>query len=274
MIFKDDIGFPVNETLDGMDSSVRAGIMGTFFPMFKLLNPVSDLLGKYEAELPDTLGGLRVKWLPHNKTGVLLRHPTHVPSNNPKNFTRDQMMCLISALPPEINRRVFWATLKRGFFAQNTERDVVGSKKMRRPHSFYKDSRPSTRTEPMKFNWKGMKFENQIPIAVGEEIETRLFDWADPLLPHHVCHLILCARLYAFYPLFLIGWPLLALSCIFNSKELDSEQNQLQCMIFRAGPFFVWLYKKFGTNWKSQTRYYWDKKHEPEYADAIIAALT
>ena len=48
MIFKDKYGYPVNETLDGMDSAMRAGVMGTFFPLLKLVNPVSDLIKNYE----------------------------------------------------------------------------------------------------------------------------------------------------------------------------------------------------------------------------------
>jgi hypothetical protein len=224
MIFRDKNGFPVDQTKDGGDSAMRAGILG-LFSMYFNQPPYENNQIWYENQ------------------GLMVRHPFDVPWNNSRNFTRDQMMCLISIMPKYVAKRVFWATIKRGFFSQNTERDYVGSKKYPWPHSFIND--------------KGQK-------------ETRLFDWADPLFPHHVGHIALCTGSPWLYPLFLLGVPLLALSCIFNQ---GGEQNQLQCMVKVAGPWWVKFYKYCYRHWEMDTRRYWDSRNESEYAEMIIEGL-
>jgi hypothetical protein len=222
MIFKDEQGFPLNETLDGMDSAMRCGIQYTFF------NSVDPIASRYEIS-----------------PGILVRHPVQIPANNPKNFTRDQMMCLVTALQPNVAKRVFWKTIKRFCFAQNTERDYVGTTKYPFPHIM---------------NGGDPKDNGKL----------RMFDMVDPLFPHHIGHIARCTDSLLYYPIFLLGVPLLLLSCYFNK---GGEQNQLQCMVKRAGPLFVKLYKKYNPSWKEHTRQYWDSKNEPEYADAIIEEL-
>ncbi len=214
MLFQDKSGYPVDETGDGGDSARAVGILALFMPF----RPTKA--AEYE------------------HVGALVRHPLQVPWNNPKNFTRDQLICLVPALSTNAAKRVFWATLKRCCFAQNFERDAVGSTKYPWPHK-------------VDGAW-------------------RLFDFADPLLPHHIGHLAACA---GYDCLAWIGWPLLALSCILNSNKLDSEQNQLQCMVKVAGPWAVLLYKKCNTNWVEQTRYYWERRNQAEISAAIIANL-
>jgi len=148
MIYTDALGYLTNKTLDVMDSAMRAGVFAT------CRANSSNILLTYEEPIA---------------TGLLVRHPFHVPSNNPHNFTRDQMMPLVAGLytidtehTTNLIRRVFWQTLKRFCFAQNTQRDVKGSRKMKRPHSFYKDPRPNTDTLTMKFSFKTWKWESQL----------------------------------------------------------------------------------------------------------------
>lgn len=225
-MYYDKEHFPLNETLDGMDSAMRAGVMGTF---------EKPVLKMYAYEI---------------FPGLLCRHPNQVPSNNPYNFTRDQMMPLVSGLyftgNHEIVRRVFWKTAKRFFFSQNTERDVYGSTKAPWPHRFINDQ---------------------------NKAETRSFDGPDPLFFHHIGHLILCGRIYSLYPLLCFSYPFLFLALAFNSTQVDSEQNQIQCMAKRAGRGWVVLYKLFNRNWTAQTEYYWSQRHESEYADLIMREL-
>lgn len=218
MIFLDNWGFPVDETGDGGDSARAMGIL--------------KLFAGHTPDLGKVLNYAR-------GAGELVRHPTQVPWNNPKNFTRDQLMCLAPAMSvTSFAKRILLATLKRGGFAQNFERDWPGTTKYPWPHK-------------VDGKW-------------------RLFDFADPIMPHHLGHLAACA---GYRKLSMLGWPLLALSCIFNSTSIDNEQNQLQCMIKIVGPWAIKLYKKYNTNWVIQTKYYWDRRNQSEIADAIINNL-
>lgn len=75
------------------------------------------------------------RYLKYNENGVLVgvRHPEEVPSNNWKNFTRDQLIPLAVGLRLQGEagsvRKLYYAAKDRNFFAQNTEADVVGSTK-------------------------------------------------------------------------------------------------------------------------------------------------
>lgn len=60
-------------------------------------------------------------------------NPGEMPSNNPKNFTRDQLMCLAAGLKAQgredICYTLYEAARDRNYRAQNTEADVPGSTK-------------------------------------------------------------------------------------------------------------------------------------------------
>lgn len=226
MINTDQYGFLVSESGDGMDSAMRAGVMGTFGN-----KPTSPL---YEMD------------------GMFRRHPLRVPSNNPLNCTRDQMIPLAAGLyfsgQTEICKRVFWATLKRFCFAQNIERDYPGTRKYPWPHVM-------TGGDPV------------------DEGKLRMFDWADPMLPHHMMHLALCGRVRSMYWIGILGYPLLFLSILLNPENEDHEQNQLQTMCAVAGPWWVNFYRRTCTNWTRQTRYYWRQRNQYEYAQIIIDGI-
>lgn len=119
MIFLDNQGYPTDQTSDGGDSAMRAG-------MLALLRFDHSLrLREYE------------------KDGYCVRHPTAIPWNNPNNFTRDQLIPLTAgfyaAEMKEQARRVFFSHAKRLFFAQDIERDYPGSTKHPYPHTFTND---------------------------------------------------------------------------------------------------------------------------------------
>jgi hypothetical protein len=113
VLFKDIALLPVDETGDGGDSAVRAGI----------LMLTTDQVPK----------------IPYvGLDGLMVRHPIQVPWNNPYNCTRDQLLPLLAGLHQTGNvqacKRLFYSHLKRGFFCQNFERDFAGSTKYPWPH--------------------------------------------------------------------------------------------------------------------------------------------
>lgn len=114
--FKDN-GYFVDETLDGGDSAVRAGISSGFGKEFES----------------------RV-WHYVNDKGICVRHPTQMPWQNPNNFSRDQLICLCLGLWSEGRftalNAIFWSHFKRAFFCQNIDRDHPGTTKYPFPHQF------------------------------------------------------------------------------------------------------------------------------------------
>lgn len=226
MLYLDQFKLPVDQTADGGDSAVRAGLLCTF---------------KYNHN---------VDLFKYTQRGYCFRHPNQYPWSNKNNFSRDQLIPLSAGLWKQgfkySLRDVFLEHLKRGFFCQNIERDVSGSTKYPWPHSFVND--------------KGEK-------------ETRLFDFADILLPDHILHLILCAKLYPLYIFGLIGYPWLVLSILIHSQSSHKEHNQIICQCKVAGKPFIKLFKYVTPNWKEDLREYWGSRNEMEYADLIIAGL-
>ncbi len=109
MIF-DSQGLPKDSgASDYMDSARLAGLMACFG------HPKAPDMRKYLI----------------NGEGV--RHPVEFPSNNPNNFTRDQLMCLAAGLKAqgrEAEVKVLYdAAVSRFYRAQNSEADVPGSTK-------------------------------------------------------------------------------------------------------------------------------------------------
>ena len=115
MIF-DKKGLPKDTgASDYMDSSRLAGLMALFE------HPKAPDLQNYL---------VRVSYSTWHQ-GV--RHPDEYPSNNPKNFTRDQLVPLVAGLNKQGNikscRSLLAGAEERNYRAQNVEADVVGSTK-------------------------------------------------------------------------------------------------------------------------------------------------
>jgi hypothetical protein len=102
---------------DYADSSRLAGLIATFgHPAM-----TAELISLYVVD-----GDQGVRYPYQDPTGNLS-------SNNPKNFTRDQLLCLAAGLATlgrqDLCIKLYEAAKARGYWAQNVEADVVGSTK-------------------------------------------------------------------------------------------------------------------------------------------------
>ena len=181
--------------------------------------------------------------------GVACRSPSQVPWNNPWNFTRDQLMCLVAGFEAvgrhDLVRQLFWRHASRLFFCQNIERDYEGTTKYPWPHRFTND--------------KGEK-------------EFRAFDFADILFPDHIWHLILAGRMWYFYPFAFIGIPWLAIGILVRiySDNRDFELNQLFCQCYVAGKWAMRMFKRI-PDWEISFRKYWAGwRFQGEIAEKLI----
>lgn len=253
MIFRDKDGFLTNETYDGYDSCFRAGVWQTFGGDYSRLFHYADPILSP------------------------VRHP--ITANNRSNFTKDQLIPLMSGLYVTEDtypaRQIFWSLLKRGFLCFNTERDIPGSRKYPWPHYFYKDSHPNSNTVHILSKDKSkVDLELEGAALKGRiiRIERKSFDGPDPLFlsPHVLWFLARCARLH-FMELLLapVGSVWLFLNIYFQPKNISHESNQILCIVKTMGSFWVECYKKFNPKWELQVDDYWGRRNEIEYAILI-----
>ena len=227
MIRRDSEGYIVDARLDGGDSANRVGLAALF-------------------GLPEKLKDFEVS------PGVLVRHPSQVPWNNPQNFTRDQLLPFTAGAWRmglfEMNRRVFWAHFRRGFLAQNFERDAVGSVKKPWPHRFVNDA---------------------------GKVETSFFDFADPLGLSDIWHLVLAGKIKWLYGFGILGFPALFLSIVGHALlNRSNDEGQIISKAIVGGSFFVWLYKFVKPNWKMALKSYWvDRRDMRELFELITSRL-
>lgn len=172
--------------------------------------------------------------------GVAFRYPdvdeANAASNNPRNVTRDQILCLAAGFyfrnwfskTTALLNSAYTRTSFGLYRAQNIESDVVGSRKA----------------------W---------------------YNGADILSPSHMNHLRLCARQRgtAFGYLWLnID---IAFYSLFTPKE---EPNQLLCMAVIAGPKYVKRMRRWNRHLDTAVRDYWSGwRAEPELAERIVSFL-
>lgn len=183
------------------------------------------------------------------KSGLLRRSPVQQPWDNVKNFSRDQMIPLVAAMFKRgmysTIQRFFYKRMKRLFFMQNTERDVPGSTKYPWPH--------------------------KVKSLGDKEETTRLFDYADPLLPQHIWHIIKAGRIYWAYPFAIIGIPCYLLDLAVHSLSKSKyEENQHIAMAYVNGNWAMKLFKKWNTGWKEVSKKYWQDRNEIEYHNACV----
>lgn len=235
MIFIGDNNFPVESRGDGGDSAVRAGLL----TLCNHAQSKSIDLKAYE-KMP----------------GFFCRHPIQYPWDNVHNYSRDQASCFMAGLTrlsrdswfpddkktyQKMIERYFYARMKSFFFCQNFERDRPGSTKYPWKHTFINDK---------------------------NKVETRAFDFADPMFPNHIGALILGARLYAFY--ILVPFCLLVhiLLLLIHSKTSDFEENQMigECSVYRT----LWIYKRVHKKWKEISHKYWSERGEVEYHYMLV----
>lgn len=227
-------GLPLNEYEESFDSAVRAGILALTYGNYTTTIDTS----KYEA-LPNSPGWLR-------------RYPYDdgTSSNNEWNFTRDQLIPLVTGLSSQghhkVVRRVLIAHLKRFLLlCQSFQHDVPGSWKYPWPHKTLERSK--------KGKWV-------------------LCDFPDILLPHQLFVLIKGAKLSKVLTFFclLASLPFFLLDLFFHAKVFKHyEENQMFCVCAAYGKWALRLYKKLKPNWIDINREYWYTRNEKEYADLM-----
>jgi hypothetical protein len=174
-----------------------------------------------------------------NEDGLGVRHPTQTRNNNnnPNNFTRDQLLCLMAGLnssktefSESAAKKLFYSHAKRAFFCQNTH-DQKNVKKL-----WYKSR--------------------------------------DPLHPGQIGFLIQAARIRYLYPLLIFCYPFLLLELLVNVFVTPyRESNQILSVMNTSGSFWIKLYCKLHPNWKKPITDYWSGypfRDQPEIAEIII----
>ena len=188
---------------------------------------------------PVSIASYEVVW------GWMARSPVQKPWNNALNCTRDQLIPYLAGLNQTgfhgaIRRLGVWHMLRLGF-CQDFQRDAPGTWKMPFPATYV---------------------NNQ-----GVQV-TKVFDFADPLLPNHWWCFIRGGHLYplyVLYPLCLI----FALLSIYSSIGAGKEQNQVIAEMSFHPPWMMRLYCKWNPGWVANNMNYWMSRGETEYATAI-----
>lgn len=266
MLFKDEHDYPIDQTGDGMDSSVRAGIIG----MCKGHSGSMIEFRNYERH-------------PQDEWGMFVRHPDQYPANNYRNYTRDQAKVFLAGVHriakdcPGINyrsmvKRFFWRRFKSFFFMQNTERDRLGSVKRFRPHAFYKDSKQTQLTYEMVWSWKKLQWVLPADMPTYDdtevyEIETRLIDGPDLMLPNDIGEMIIVGRIWQFYWFMPMAYLFHYVSLMLNYFS-SGEQNQIfaESYVYNT----LEIYKFFQPKWRELLFKYWGRRNEVEYAIMMI----
>jgi hypothetical protein len=182
------------------------------------------------------------------------RHPTQTPWTNVNNFSRDQLMPLVGALNAtgrhKSARRLLLGYLKRGlFFAQNSERDYVGSRKYPFPHYYYKDSKKSDGSvDPTTAKWKNT-------LKPDPTIVYSRFDSRDILLPDRVGAMIVAARFYPLYFLLPISYLFAIITIVLRRyNPEDNDQGAVVSTMNVLG--LLWLLKRVDPNYLAKFESY------------------
>lgn len=254
MLCYDENYFPTDcHSKDQMDSAVRAGIL--------MLSGIPNLkfeVSQYEVE-----------------DGKFCRGTKTDKERNWKNYTRDQAKCFMAGLAHHgihhAVRRFLFERFKTTFFPfimfmQNTERDRPDSVKMKRPHCFYSDSKPTPETHAMKFSFKKWRWITSEKLDQAYRVERKMFDMADPLSPADIWFFIKCADLKALYYIYaVIGLPFFLIETLIHGLTSDFEENQKMCEVLTHGRWAVKYYKLVHRNWEKVSEKYWSERDEIEY---------
>lgn len=163
-----------------------------------------------------------------------VRHPYQNFHNNPNNFTRDQLLCLLAGINSKnsfyikvVTKDLFWQHAKRLFFCQNTH--------------------------------------NQ------EGIEKPWYNGRDPLGPHHVGMFIKAAGLWWLYWFLPVAWAFMLLDMIITRVVSPTrETNQMIAMCAVFGTFWLILLNKM-FDWELNTKEYWSGwRDQKEIGEEII----
>ena len=184
--------------------------------------------------------------------GICVRHPVQIPWNNYKNFSRDQLIPLVSGLAVQgkyyLIEDIFFRTAARLFFAQNIERDYPGSVKLPWPHEFWND--------------KGMP-------------EKRAFDFADPIFPDVIWHMVLCGRIWPMYWFAPLGFMWFILSLVVYCRWNDGDDDgQIISQCAAHGKWALRAYRFLRPRWEQRLWAYWRiRRNQIEIYAAITRAV-
>jgi hypothetical protein len=176
-----------------------------------------------------------------DEAGLGRRHPFQQQNNNddPRNFTRDQMLCLMAGLwanmpQHKIAKRLFWSHAKRLFFCQNTH-DQKGNKK---------------------------------PWYRGR----------DPLFLHHIGFMIKAARVKPLYWFVPLTYPFMLIELLVNVYITPNrEPNQLLAMLSTLGTGWLKLYCRLHPDWKKPLTTYWGNdttfRYQAEIGNKLVTYI-
>ena len=181
-----------------------------------------------------------------------VRHPTQVPHNNPKNFTIDQAVPWVACASPEA---VAWYFKKHWAFAPNIERDFPGSIKLPYPHEYFEDSRVGTyidtKTNPLKFNWRKLKFGGELWSNLPSKVIKKAFDFRDPVQPNFFGLMVMRSKMRWLYPVLPLCylWQVFSILChcfIYarNPDNNDFKQLYIMSTFYKLDKLFAWLHPR------------------------------
>jgi hypothetical protein len=168
-------------------------------------------------------------------SGDCVRHPFQDENNNnnPNNFTRDQLLCLMAGLSKSpigilLNKQILRAYAKRYFRGQNTH-DQEGN---------------------LKPWYKGR----------------------DLFHPGHIGFMIQASKSYVLYPFLPICWAFLLIEILIHTVFTpERESNQLISMLDVSGKFFLKLFVLLNPHWQIHIVEYWSGwRDQAEIGELII----
>lgn len=207
--------------------------------------------------------------------GKPVRHPYQKPWDNPKNFTRDQLVPFVCGVIKQRDTHLYpvCEELVKKWFAPNKERDYVGSKKLPYPHWNWKDSHcDSTQNNGSIFNpnsipfWKG-KPKNARP----GQLEFSWFNGPDLLTPDVRGLQYLLSNKKRGLIKYIIGKLYLTVAIIalvFRNHLEDTDDWQMLCLcdVYDDGDEMLKFYVK-GRLWRHAIARYWNHRNDVYMAE-------
>jgi len=193
------------------------------------------------------------------------RHPTQVPWNNPDNFSRDQLMCLVGALNTtgrhKSAKRLLLGYLKRGlFFGGNWERNYPGTRKYPFLHYYYKGSKRSDGSVDTRTSVITNKLDPD------ERIIKSWYDGRDILMPERVGAMIVTARFYPLYWMLPISYLFAFILILRKRYEVEDDDQGayvstmnvlgLLPLVKKTDPNYLAKFEKYFTGWRNMRDLY------------------
>ncbi|GAB3571466.1 hypothetical protein [Hymenobacter daeguensis] len=169
----------------------------------------------------------------HNfeRNGIMVRHPSHVPWNNWKNCSRDQLLAYVSGCWRSNQNNIVSRLLDKHY-----ERTIAGIPTCQNTEADYEGTTKSP--------------------AIG-----------DPLAPHDIMFLRVCSGIDNAH-LDLLGQFALQVAIEVTPKSFEDEYTQLLLEAIVCGRLD--LFVQVHTEYKKNLRYYWTRRKQSEIAESLI----